>query len=166
MCQKKSMNETYIPQKKPMKETNKNQKKPTKETYIHQIRPTNIKRDWQTSNQWCKRIVHVLNGVPIVKHCNTLQHTATYCNTLHHSTTHCNARGYQRRARAQAPVSFQQHIVVHYNLLQHTCIHCNSLQHTLQHTWISETRSSSSSLSTTHCNALQHSKLWTQTPRI
>ena len=26
----------------------------------------------------------------LVRHCNTLQHTATHCNTLQHTATHCN----------------------------------------------------------------------------
>ena len=29
-------------------------------------------------------------GLPDVRHCNTLQHTATHCNTLQHTATHCN----------------------------------------------------------------------------
>jgi len=30
--------------------------------------------------------------IVIIRHCNTLQHTATHCNTLQHIATHCNTR--------------------------------------------------------------------------
>ena len=68
-----------------------------------------------------------------VRHCNTLQHTATYCNTLRHTATYCNA---------------QQRTATHCNALRHNC---NTLLHTATHTaTLCKTHCS------THCNTLQH----------
>jgi len=72
-----------------------------------------------------------------VRHCNTLQHTATHCNTLQHTATHCSA-------------------------LQHTATHCNTLQHTattrrhLRDMQRQRDRCKALQCPATHCATLQH----------
>jgi len=69
----------------------------------------------------------------ILRHCNTLQHTATHCNTPHcntlqHTATHCSTWRH----------TATRHTMLHHTArccttLQHVDEHCNTLQHNAQH---------------------------------
>ena len=63
----------------------------------------------------------------LLKHCNTLQHTATHCNTLQHLYTSCPI------AIQSAQEGSYHHTTAHCNTPQHTATHCNTPQHTATH---------------------------------
>jgi len=62
-----------------------------------------------------------------VRHCNTLQHTATHCNTLQHTATHC------KTLQHTTTCMYRQETAARCNTLQHTATYCNTLQHTATH---------------------------------
>ena len=90
-------------------------------------------------------------GIPLGKHCNTLQHTPTHCNTLQHTATHCKTL---------------QHSATLGNTLQHAAPYCNTSAmscyrnecfgncNTLQHHC--NTTATPLQLTATSCNTLQH----------
>jgi len=88
----------------------------------------------------------------VVKHCNTLQHTATHnairCDALQDATqqvvAHCNTLQ-QPATRGNT----LQHTATLCNIMQHTAMHCNALQHTATHCHALQHAA-------THCNTLQH----------
>ena len=106
-----------------------------------------------------------------MRHCNTLQHTATHCHTLPHTATHCNTL-----QRTATHCNTLQHIATHCNTLQRTTTHCNAawmyLEHACQEgeckppTYDSYDEGSIAALRyathvhhatcATHCNTLQH----------
>jgi len=64
----------------------------------------------------------------LLRHCNTLQHTATHCNTPQHNTTQHIAPQHTTRHH-KTP----QHTTTHHNTPQHTTTHHNTPHHTTTH---------------------------------
>jgi len=64
----------------------------------------------------------------ILRHCNTLQHTATHCNTLQHTATHYNTQQHTA-AHGVTP----QHATPCYTTLHDAALHCNTLMNTATH---------------------------------
>jgi len=101
-------------------------------------------------------LIHNLNNLSSVTHCNTLQRTATHCNTLQYAAPHCNR--YQRSGRGAvifnrirgAHTQPQQFVIR--NTLPHAATRCTTLQHTA--TGINGLEVGQSYV--THCNTLHH----------
>ena len=104
----------------------------------------------------------------VIKHCDTLQYTATHCNTLQHTATHCNTLQHTLTAshchtlrHTATYCDTLQHTATHCNTLQHIATHCNTLQHNTTHNLLHRIRHTSSDcISVTlgdtgrHCNTL------------
>ena len=75
----------------------------------------------------------------LLRHCNTLQHTATHCNTLQHTATHCKHTArycytlQHTAAYCNALLTHCKHSATHCNPLQHTATHRNTPQYTATH---------------------------------
>ena len=91
-------------------------------TYSREYSSGNIGRVYNCAKH-CNTLQHTATYCRIATHCNTLQHTATHCNTLQHTATQYSVYS------NHTPVTPQLHLTyIQVNTLLHTATRCNKRQ--------------------------------------